>query len=226
MAQVEISTERHETERQVADLTRRLELKQSELDKAHLTSLRHLQRALACRDVETAGHLERVAGYSALIADKVGLDAELVAEASRLHDIGKLGISDAILNKPGLLVPWERLQIERHTLAGHRILSGSSAPLVETAALVALTHHERWDGSGYPGGLSEAAIPIEGRVVAIADAFDALTTNRPYRDALEPDTALQLLRPERGRQFDPVLLDAFMASRRELLDVYELFKGL
>ncbi len=226
MAHVEISTERSELKRHVADLTRQLECKQHELDQAHLESLRHLQRALACRDVETAGHLERVAGYSALIADKVGLDAELVSEASRLHDIGKLGIPDAILQKPGLLVPWERLQIERHTLAGHRILSGSPAPLVETAALVALTHHERWDGGGYPGGLAGAAIPIEGRVVAIADAFDALTTDRPYRAALEPGAALHLMRPERGRQFDPVLLDAFLASKRELLEIYELFKGL
>lgn len=196
------------------------------LDTAHPDCLQHLQRALTCRDVESPGHLERVAGYAAIVADRVGLDTKLVADASRLHDIGKLSLPDELLSKRGLLLPWERLQMERHTIAGHRILSGSPEPLVEAAAMVALTHHERWDGGGYPGGLSGAAIPVEGRVVAIADAFDALTTDRPYRPALDPDEALSLMRPERGRQFDPALLDAFFAGRRELFEVCTLFQGL
>lgn len=208
------------------ELTARLEQQEQLTGQAQLDSLRRLQRVLHHRDVETAGHLERVAGYCALMAGQVGLDADLLAEASRVHDVGKVAVPDSILRKPGPLSPSERLGMERHTVIGHQILGGSSVPLIETAATVALTHHERWDGSGYPRGLAEAAIPIEGRVVAIADAFDALTSDRVYRAATDPESALRLLRGERGRQFDPALLDAFLACRAELLEIYAALRGL
>ena len=153
--------------------------------------------------------------YCALLAAKVGLGAErvdLIRVASPMHDVGKIAIPDSILLKPGSLDAEERRVMERHTEIGYQILSGSRAELLRLAADLAWTHHERFDGSGYPRGLARAEIPLEGRIAAVADVFDALTTDRVYRKAMPVEEAVGLMAAERGRHFDPEILDLFFAS--------------
>ncbi len=143
----------------------------------------------------------------------IGMDEEFcerLRHAAPLHDVGKVAIPDAILLKPGPLTPEERAIVETHAEEGHRLVRGSSSSILDMAATIALSHQEKWDGSGYPRGLKGEAIPIEGRIVAVADVFDALTSDRVYRKAFSVDEAIQMMREQRGRHFDPVLLDAFM----------------
>src|SRR5207302_7240314 len=138
-------------------------------------------------------HLRRIGEYSALLAELSDLREMRhgdVVLASALHDVGKIGVPDAILQKPGALSPGERSIMERHAVIGHKLLSGSSSALLDLGASIALNHHERWDGTGYPAGLAGEDIPVEGRVTAIADTFDALTSNRAYREALRADEAV------------------------------------
>jgi putative two-component system response regulator len=172
-------------------------------------------RAAEYRDPETGAHIVRMAKYSALIADGIQLDAETVAlieAAASMHDIGKVGTPDRILLKPGKLDPDEWIIMRQHASIGYEILANSQAPLLTLAASIALHHHEKFDGSGYPNGLAGDAIPIEGRIVAIADVFDALTSTRPYKPAWEVERALQYLQDERGRHFDARLVDVFLAK--------------
>ncbi|HZO62284.1 MAG TPA: diguanylate cyclase, partial [Gaiellaceae bacterium] len=162
------------------------------------------------RDVETGRHTERMGHYCSLLARRLGMDdehCELVRVASGLHDIGKIGIPDSVLLKAGELTPAERAVVERHAEIGHSILAGSSSRLLSLAATIALTHHERYDGSGYPSGLAGEEIPLEGRIAAVADVFDALISDRPYRPAVTPDEAYQTMLTGRGTQFDPRVLD-------------------
>jgi hypothetical protein len=133
-----------------------------------------------------------------------------MSHAAPLHDVGKVAIPDAILLKPGALTPEERAIVETHAEEGHRLLRGSSSSILDLAASIALSHHEKWDGSGYPRGLAGEEIPVEGRIVAIADVFDALTSDRVYRKAFAVEKAVEMMLADRGRHFDPVLLDAFM----------------
>jgi methanogenic corrinoid protein MtbC1 len=135
---------------------------------------------------------------------------ERLGHAAPLHDVGKVAIPDAILLKPGPLTPEERAIVETHAEEGHRLVRGSSSSILDMAATIALSHQEKWDGTGYPRGLKGEAIPIEGRIVAVADVFDALTSDRVYRKAFTVEEAVQMMREQRGRHFDPVLLDAFM----------------
>jgi methanogenic corrinoid protein MtbC1 len=135
---------------------------------------------------------------------------ERLRHAAPLHDVGKVAIPDAILLKPGPLTPEERAIVETHAEEGHRLVRGSSSSILDMAATIALSHQEKWDGSGYPRGLKGEAIPIEGRIVAVADVFDALTSDRVYRKAFSVEDAVLMMREQRGRHFDPVLLDAFM----------------
>jgi response regulator RpfG family c-di-GMP phosphodiesterase len=183
--------------------------------------LRRLARAGRFRDEETAEHVERVGRSCALIARELGWDqcsCTKLRAASALHDLGKVGVPDAVLRKPGPLSPAERALIERHAEIGHEILAGPGDEVFELAANVALTHHERIDGTGYPRGLSGSAIPLEGRIAAVADVFDALTHDRVYRRAFEPDRALEILREGRGSQFDEAVVDAFERVFSEILD--------
>jgi putative two-component system response regulator len=177
--------------------------------------LERLTRTIELRSEETAAHLDRVSAYSGLIAGRLGLPDAYCAElsaGSRLHDIGKVAIPDAILNKPGPLTPAERATIERHAEIGGYILSGSNSSVMALATTVARTHHERWDGSGYPNRLRGHAIPLEGRIVAVADVFDALTSDRVYRQALGHAAAVDALVEERGLHFDPHVLDCFLEA--------------
>jgi putative two-component system response regulator len=185
----------------------------SELEIAQAETVRRLSMAVEFRDEDTGAHIERIGRFSTLLAEQVGMDPDFCAKLSHaapLHDVGKVAIPDAILLKPGLLTAEERAIVETHAEEGYRLLRGSSSSILDLAASIALSHHEKWDGSGYPRGLAGEAIPIEGRVTAIADVFDALTSDRVYRKAFSVEQAVQMLREQRGLHFDPILLDAFL----------------
>jgi PAS domain S-box-containing protein len=185
----------------------------AELDAAQIETVRRLSRAVEFRDEDTGAHIARMSVLAGRVARLGGLDNELCAlieRASPLHDVGKVAIPDRVLLKPGPLTAAERSVIETHAEIGYRLLSGSDSAVLQTAAIIALTHHEHYDGSGYPRGLAGEAIPIEGRVVAIADVFDALTSDRVYRSAMTQEEALTILRAGRGTHFDPVLLERFI----------------
>ncbi len=204
------------------DTISRLETSEGELRRLREETIRRLSWAAEFRNHETGEHIVRMSLYCSLIARLAGLgaeQAELVRIASPMHDVGKIGIPDRILLKAGPLTPGQREVMESHTEIGYRILAGSQTTLLDLAATMALTHHERVDGTGYPHGLAGDAIPLEGRIVAIADVFDALTSDRVYRPAFQPDEALAMMLAERGAQFDAVLLDQFEASFDEVLAI-------
>lgn len=190
---------------QVADRTR-------DLEQARLEILARLALAAEYRDDDTQEHAWRIGRTCGLLARSLGLpdwQVELIRRAALLHDIGKIGIPDAILLKPGKLTAREFDQIKTHTTMGAEILSGSQSPLLRLAERIALTHHERWDGEGYPHGLPGDEIPLAGRIVAVADVFDAITHERPYKEAWPVDQAVTDILSERGQQLDPGLVDAF-----------------
>lgn len=183
-----------------------------QLRAANEETVLRLSKAVEYRDPETGSHIERMSQYCALLAPSFGLDADALRVASRLHDVGKIAVSDAILHKPGALTTGERAEMQHHADIGHRLLGGSSIAVLEQAATIAWTHHEGFDGDGYPRGLVGEEIPLIGRVAAVADVFDALTTDRVYRSAMPVHDALAILNTERGRQFDPAVVDVFMAD--------------
>jgi putative two-component system response regulator len=185
-----------------------------EIESTRVEMVERLALAAEYRDDETNEHNRRVGRLAALLAESIGMtpeDAGLLRRAAALHDIGKIGIPDALLFKPGALTPSEIRVMRTHTSIGARILGGSHIPLLQLAETVAGTHHERWDGTGYPNGIKGTDIPIAGRIVGVADAFDALTSNRPYRSARPPLEAIALLREEYDRQFEGRLIDALEA---------------
>jgi hypothetical protein len=185
----------------------------SELEIAQAETVRRLSMAVEFRDEDTGAHIERIGRFSTLLAEAVGMSPEFcrrISHAAPLHDVGKVAIPDAILLKPGSLTPEERAIVETHAEEGHRLLRGSSSSILDMGATIALSHHERWDGAGYPRGLAAESIPIEGRIVAIADVFDALTSHRVYREAFSVEKATEMMYEQAGRHFDPVLLHAFM----------------
>jgi methanogenic corrinoid protein MtbC1 len=191
----------------------------SELEIAQAETVQRLSMAVEFRDEDTGAHIERIGRFSVLLAEHIGMDPEFcerLRHAAPLHDVGKVAIPDAILLKPGPLTPEERAIVETHAEEGHRLVRGSSSSILDMAATIALSHQEKWDGTGYPRGLKGEAIPIEGRIVAVADVFDALTSDRVYRKAYSVEEAVQMMREQRGRHFDPVLLDAFMELLGEL----------
>ncbi|MYM35807.1 response regulator [Duganella sp. FT94W] len=178
-----------------------------------------LSRAAEFRDSDTGSHLQRMAAYSRLIAATLGLDAaecDLIADAAPMHDIGKVGIPDAILLKPGPLTDGERAVMQNHPRIGAAILEGSESPLLQAGATIAISHHERYDGGGYPNGLAGEAIPLYGRIVAVADVFDALTSSRPYKQGWELARAVAYLQEQKGGQFDPACVDALLANLEEV----------
>jgi putative two-component system response regulator len=197
---------------------RRLEDSEGELRRAYSETIARLSRAIESHDGETGAHVERVSFYTEQIALALGLlpaRAELLRLVSPLHDIGKIAVSETVLRKTGPLDEEERVEMQRHADVGHELLAGSGTESLETAALIAWTHHERWDGSGYPCGLVGEEIPLEGRIVAVADVFDALTSDRPYRPALSAADARAHLTAGRGTAFDPQVVDAFAGDVRQ-----------
>ncbi|HEU6435976.1 MAG TPA: HD-GYP domain-containing protein [Nitratidesulfovibrio sp.] len=190
-----------------------LRASRAELERSYLDTLNRLTLAAAYKDDDTGDHILRMAFYSEGIAAALGMHADGLRDlrvAAPMHDVGKIGTPDAILLKPGRLTPEEFTVMQQHAVIGEKILSASSSRVVRIAAAIAGTHHERWDGSGYPRGLSGEGIPLEGRIVAVADVFDALTSKRPYKPAFELDKALGIMREGRGTHFDPKPLDAFL----------------
>ena len=184
-------------------------------------ALRPLLRATELVDAGAGRHLEQVGHYSGLAARALGLlepYSRVIASASRLHDIGKLGVPDEILLKPGALSPPERCLMERHAAIGYRILADSGSEFLDLAASIALTHHEWFDGHGYPKGLAREEIPLVGRIAAVADVFDALTSDRVYHVAAPREDAARVLRGGAGSQFDPEVVEAFLDAL-ELDDV-------
>lgn len=172
------------------------------------------------RDDDTGAHAARVGAVSGAIARALGLAADsagLIELAAPLHDLGKVAIADAILLKPGVLNDAERRTMEEHTTIGARMLENSPMPVLQVARAIALSHHERWDGGGYPHRLGRAQIPLPGRIVAIADVFDALTHERPFKHALAVEEALEEIKRLSGRQFDPDVVSVFERLEHETL---------
>jgi HD-GYP domain-containing protein (c-di-GMP phosphodiesterase class II) len=181
------------------------------------------------RSKETGNHVKRVAEYSKILALKYGLseeEAELIKTASPMHDIGKVAIPDAILNKPGKLTAEEYEIMKSHTVIGYNLLKGSKRRLLNAAAIIAIQHHEKWNGTGYPHGLQGEEIHLYGRITAVADVFDALGSERAYKKAWELDRILQLFREERGEHFDPQLVDLFMEHLDEFIKVRDLYRDV
>jgi putative two-component system response regulator len=202
---------------ELRETVRKLAASELELRRAYKETVDRLGRAIDYHDFTTGAHVERVATYSALIAAEYGFDddrAELLRLASPLHDIGKIAVPEALLRKPASLTPDERREIERHTEAGHRLLTGSGNELLELAATIARSHHERWDGHGYPYRLAGDDIPIEGRIVAVADVYDALTSDRPYAVGVSFEEGRAHIASESGKAFDPEVVAAFLRSVR------------
>lgn len=186
-----------------------------------------LARAAEFRDPETGAHIQRMAHYSALIARQLEQAEDFCTKillAAPMHDVGKLGIPDHILMKPGRLTTEEFEQMKRHPLIGYDILKDSSSPVIGMAAVIALTHHEKFDGSGYPHGARGEGIPLEGRIVAVADVFDALTSSRPYKPAWSLEAAEHFLREGRGSHFDPMCVDALLSDWNGVLQIRTRFR--
>jgi putative two-component system response regulator len=213
-ADVELA-ERLQVEEEQRDLIVWLQRSEDELRRSRAETIARLAHAAEFRSLETAVHVERMSRYCATLAARVGFPeerVELIRVASTLHDIGKIAIPDSILRKPGPLTRDEFAVMQTHTTIGARMLAGSRFAVLQTASTIALTHHERFDGVGYPAGLAGEAIPIEGRIAAVADVFDALISDRVYRPAFERAVALEMMREESGKQFDPVVLGILLES--------------
>lgn len=188
--------------------------------------IQRLGRAAEYRDNETGMHVLRMSHYVKILALAIGFDEEAADElrmAASMHDIGKIAIPDRILLKPGRLEPEEFSLMQTHVEAGVRILENPRSPLIALAQSIALNHHEKWDGTGYPQGLSGEAIPIEGRLAAIADVFDALTSERPYKKAWPVSDAVALIQEQAGKHFDPQLVPVFMDQLPNILEIKERF---
>jgi len=213
-----------------AEVSHKTELQQLAFEDVQASSLdiiTRLSRAAEYRDDDTAAHIQRMSRYSAAVARQLGLVERRVTNilrAAPMHDIGKIGIPDRILLKPGRLDPGEWAVMKRHAAFGAQILAGSRHVLVIVGHEIARTHHEKWDGSGYPAGLAGKDIPIEGRIVAIGDVFDALTSRRPYKEPFSLDKSFGISREGRGTHFDPAVVDAFFAVQDELLDIRASFQ--
>jgi putative two-component system response regulator len=231
-------------ERHAEQLEAAVRLRTDELAASRLEVVQCLARAAEFRDDNTGRHVVRVGRYAGIIGRKLGLDDDyihLLELAAQLHDVGKIGIPDDVLLKSGALSPEEfdiiqrhcgygkrvfeqaseqdRVMMQQHPTLGARMLGPTTSPLIQMAARTALTHHERWDGSGYPLGLAGEDIPLEGRITAVADVFDALSSRRPYKPAFPLAKCFQILEEGRGKHFDPVVLDAFFQAREAIIRV-------
>lgn len=201
---------------------------QAEIHRLHLDTIFRLANAAEFRDSDTGAHIQRVSLYCETIARQMGMPTEWCQQllfASPMHDVGKLGVPDAVLNKPGALSDDERELMKQHTLMGAKILHGSENEVLQMAERIALSHHEKWDGSGYPHGTKQLAIPLEGRIVAVADVYDALTSRRVYKPAMPNEEAFSIVLKGRGMHFDPEVVDAFMSSRPAIEDIQEMYGG-
>ncbi|MCP5045688.1 MAG: HD domain-containing protein [bacterium] len=186
-------------------------------------AINRIVSSIEYRDIETANHMVRMANYCRLIAKQIyppdSPMVGLIVLAAPMHDVGKIGISDKILSKPDPLDPREYDEMKRHALIGYDILKDSSSRVIQLGAIIALTHHERYDGTGYPQGLKGKDIPIAGRIIAVADYFDALVSKRAYKDAWPVEKAIERLKQHSGTYFDPLCVDAFLRSLDEIIEI-------
>jgi putative two-component system response regulator len=213
---------RKELESEVNKRTEELKQAADRLKTASLDTIYRLSIASDYKDGDTGAHIKRMSRYCAAVARRMGLDEKTISDilyAAPMHDLGKIGIPDKILSKPGKLDPVERDIMKLHTVIGAKILSDSDAELLKLGGIIALSHHEKWDGSGYPNGLKGKAIPIEGRIAAIADVFDALTSRRPYKEPFSEEKSLVIIRRWRESYFDPDVVDTFIAITEEILTI-------
>jgi len=209
--------------------SRTAELRQAfeKIKTASLDTVYRLSRAAEYKDEDTGAHILRMSNYSAIIARTMGLaerTIESILYAAPMHDIGKIGIPDRILLKPAKLDPDEWVIMKQHSVIGGKILEAAAAGVIRLGEIVALTHHEKWDGTGYPKGLKGKEIPLVGRIVAIADVFDALTSKRPYKEAFSLDKSYGIIKEESGTHFYPKVAEAFFASEDKLLAIKEKYK--
>ena len=202
----------------------RVEAMQEDLRLSQEETVKRLSMAAELRDPTSGAHIDRMSQYCLLLAETIGINferAETIRIASQMHDVGKIAIPDSILLKPGPLEHSERIEMQRHAEIGERILAGSRSELMDTAATIAGTHHERVDGRGYPHGLRGEEIPVEGRIAAIADVFDALTSDRVYRPAISANDALELMTSGAGRHLDTELLEEFLGVRPAVTEILQ-----
>ncbi|OGH04416.1 MAG: two-component system response regulator [Candidatus Lambdaproteobacteria bacterium RIFOXYD1_FULL_56_27] len=219
-----------QAQRALADQNQALEKQVSartkELQESQIEMVKRMGLLAEYRDPETGNHVERMSRFAAVLARQIRLTperCELIRLAAPMHDIGKVGISDKILTKPGKLDAEEWRIMQSHALVGASILAGGHSQLLTTAHLIAAQHHERWDGKGYPNGLKELEISVEGRVTALADVFDALSCKRPYKAPWPLDQVLKLIDEEKGKHFDPMMVDAFLEALPEILEIQKDF---
>lgn len=218
--QIELNDQKKHLESLVEERTK-------ELEKTRLEIIHMLGKAGEYKDNETGMHVVRMAKYSQLIGEKYGLSARETAfiyEIVPMHDIGKIGIPDDILLKPGRLNKEEWEVMKTHTTIGADIMIEDESLIIKEARLCALTHHEKWDGTGYPTGSKGDGIPLYGRISAIADVFDALTSERPYKKAWPIEKAVSYIKSESGKHFDPKLVDAFLAALPEIIEIAKIYK--
>ena len=223
------SRERRRIARDNERLEARVRERTAELRETQLEIVHRLGAAVESRDIETGLHIERITRLCRLLALAAGVgeaDAELIRDASALHDVGKIGIPDHILRKPGKLDDDEWAVVKEHPAIGAAILAGSSSPVVRLAEEISLTHHERWDGSGYPAGLRGEEIPLAGRICAICDVFDALLSPRPYKDAWSLEDSVAEIEAQSGKHFDPRLIDVFLANAADLYAVWASLRSI
>ncbi len=209
----EMQEQNHVLFKELIERTDELALYQLELKEAQLEVIARLALAGEKHDDDTGKHTQRVAATSALLAQGLGLapdKVEIIQRAAPLHDVGKIGVPDSILRKPGKLTAVEFQCIQQHCQLGSELLSGGRSEIVQLAERIALSHHEKWDGGGYPRGLQKEEIPLEGRILAVADVFDALTHERPYKHAWSIIEATAEIRRQSGYQFDPKIVDSFL----------------
>lgn len=196
------------------------------LHETRLQVVQRLGRAAEYRDEETGNHVMRMSHICEHVARVIGWDEErcdLILNASPMHDIGKIGIPDDILLKPGRFEPHEWEVMKTHATIGGKLLEGDDSDLLSMAREIALTHHEKWDGSGYPNGLSGENIPVAGRIAALADVFDALTSERPYKNAWTVEEAVELIKENTGKHFDPALVEVFLRELPRIVEIKKAF---
>ncbi|MGR3173087.1 MAG: HD domain-containing phosphohydrolase [Candidatus Scalindua sp.] len=201
---------------------------QQKTHEAHLDTLYRLTVAAEYKDKDTAKHIKRMSSYCAILATSLHLspdEVELLTLASTMHDVGKIGTPDDVLLKPGKHTPEEWNIMKQHTIIGANILRDSPSKLLQSGEVIALTHQEKWDGSGYPNGLAGEDIPLWGRICAVADVFDALTSERPYKKAFSNEKTLRIMKEGRGKHFEPQLIDLFMDNLDEVFTIQEKYKA-
>lgn len=213
---------RDQLRNRIDGLRSRVEERTEQLRETSLETIGKLARAAEFRDTETGDHIDRIGRLAAGLAERLGLEdgiCEALRYAAPMHDVGKIGVPDDVLLKPDSLTDDEWEIMKQHTEFGAEILSGSDRTYVRMSEKIARYHHERWDGDGYPKGLREDRIPLEARITALCDVFDALLSERPYKEAWNLDKTLDLIREQRARQFDPDIVDCFLEHREEMVDL-------